>query len=200
MNLKVFCLLFFSVTALHGQQKFKASVVMGVTASQLGGDSLSGYDKLGLSTGLKLTYDLNNLFDLNLDMLYTQRGSRSTLGFSNSGTSATALDYLELPFYVGINDWYIEKEDYHKVGAFLGLSYAYLFSVRTSNNILQGQEGAFNKHDFGPRLGLYYSFFKNLTFRVYYTDSFLNVLDSDQLFQTNALDSFNWTFRIEYNL
>ncbi len=200
MNLRILFFIFISSSCLMSQRAFDAAVVAGLTASQLGGDSLSGYDKLGLTAGLKLSYDIDDKFDVNMELLYVQKGSRPSVGFSTGGDDATTLNYVELPVYGQINDWYVEKEDYHKVGAFVGLSYAYLIAVGTSNNILAGQEGDFKTHDISGRIGIYYSFTKRLTFRTFYTDSFVNVLDSDTLFRTNALDSFNWTFRIEYNL
>jgi len=182
------------------QRAFDAAIVGGLTASQLGGDSLSGYDKLGFTGGLKLSYGLNEKFDLCLDLLYSQRGSRESIGFNTSGRNATTLNYIELPVYLQINDWYIEKEDYNKVGAFAGLSYAYLILISSSNDILSDQTDEFKLSDISGRIGVYYSFSKSLTFRAYYTDSFVNVLESDSLFRTNALDSFFWTFRLEYNL
>ena len=200
MNLRILFFIFLSSSALMSQRAFDAAIVAGLTASQLGGDSLSGFNKLGLTAGLKLSYDLDEKFDLNMDLLYVQKGSIASLGFNNSGPNATTLNYVEIPVYGQINDWYIEKEDYHKVGAFIGLSYAYLIAISTSNGILAGQEDDFKTHDISGRIGVYYSFTKRLTFRTFYTDSFINVLDSDMLFRTNALDSFNWNFRIEFNL
>ncbi len=200
MNLRIIILFCFVSQLSLGQRAFDASIIGGFTAAQLGGDSLSGFNKLGFVGGLKLSYDINDQFDVNMDLLYVQKGSRGSFGFSNSGRNATTLNYVELPVYIQINDWYVDKEDYHKVGAFVGLSYSYLIAVGTSNDILTGQENDFKSHDISGRIGVYYSFTKRLTFRSYYTDSFVNVLDSDMLFRTNALDSFYWTFRLEYNL
>ena len=199
-NMKVFLIIFCALLglSLNAQNVFKGSAFGGFTAAQLGGDSLSGYDKLGITVGLKLSYRLSDRFDLSMDLSYVQKGSRESIGFSNSG-SATTLNYTQIPVYLTLNDWYIDKEDYYKVGAFLGLSYSYLIGVSTENNILKGKEGLFNKSDLGARIGCYYSFSKSLTLRIFYTDSFLNVLESSELFRTTALDSFYWTFRMEYN-
>lgn len=182
----------------QAQNKFKASVVAGLTASQLGGDSLSGYDKLGMTVGARLSYEVGDRYDLSMELLYSQRGSRESIGFSGSGKQATALNYLEIPVYFTLNDWLIEKENYYKVGIFAGLTYGYLISVTTGNPILQGREGEFRNHDISARAGVYYAFNKNITFRTYYTDSFIKLVEGD-LFNTQGLDSFFWTFRLEYN-
>lgn len=200
MNLRNLFFIFLTIGSLSAQRSFDAAATFGMTASQLGGDSISGFNKLGIVAGLKLSYPISEKFDVSMDLLYAQKGSRSSLGFSNNDNDATTLHYLELPVYVSVNDWYIEKDDFHRVGAFAGLTYGYLFSVTTSNNILTGQELDFKSNDISGRMGIYYSFTKSLTFRIYYTDSFVNVLESDDLFRTNSLDSFNWTFRLEYNL
>jgi len=200
-NIYIPLLLFMLVFSTNGQaqNKFKSSIILGFTASQLGGDGISGYDKLGLVSGLRLAYPIAEKFDINMDLLYSQRGSRSSFGFSNAD-STTTLNYLEIPVYISINDWFIEKENYFKVGAFAGLSYGYLINVNSNKSVFVGNEQDFNKNDLSARIGFYYSFSKSLTFRTYYTDSFVKLFESDELFRTESLDSFFWTFRIEYNL
>ena len=183
---------------VFGQNKFKAAFVGGFTAAKLGGDSISGYDKLGITLGAKLGYPLNERLELNFELLYSQRGSRKNLGFSNSGDDVTFLNYLEIPVYVTFNDWKVEKGNYYKVGIFGGLSYGYLINATSTNNLLQGREGEFNQSDISARVGVYYSFSKSLTFRTYYTDSFVKLVEGN-LFNTESLDSFFWTFRLEYN-
>lgn len=185
--------------ALFCQNKFKAAAVGGITAAQLGGDSISGYDKLGFTFGGKLGYSLSDVVELNFELLYTQRGSSNSLSFSNSGFNVTSLNYLEIPVYLTFNDWLIEKEDYYKVGIFGGFSYGYLISANSTNNILAGREDEFRTNDISARAGVYYSFTKSLTFRTYYTDSLVKLVEGE-LFNTDGLDSFYWTFRIDYNL
>lgn len=191
-------LFFLSSRELQAQNKFKAAAVVGLTAAQLGGDSLSGYNKLGSTFGLHLRYAVNKQFDLNIELLYAQRGSRRQFGFSKSADNTTQLNYLEIPVYLTVNDWLIEKENYYKVGLFGGLCYGFLISANSTNNILMGRESEFKEHDISARAGVYYAFTKNLVFRTYYTDSFIKLVEGD-LFNTDGLDSFFWTFRLEYN-
>jgi len=200
----IFILIFFIFLINGGQNetlaqnKFKAAAVGGFTAAQLGGDSISGYEKLGFTLGAKLGYPLNERLELNFELLYSQRGSRKNLGFSNSGDNVTFLNYLEIPVYVTFNDWKIEKEGYYKVGIFGGLSYGYLISATSTNPLLSGRENEFNQNDISARVGVYYAFTKTLTLRTYYTDSFVKLVEGN-LFNTESLDSFFWTFRLEYN-
>ncbi len=189
---------FLSTYEIKAQNIFKASVVGGITAAQLGGDSISGYDKMGFTFGLKLGYDIGKNFDLNMELLYSQRGSRDNFGFSNSGNNTTSLNYLEIPVYLTLNDWLIEKENYYKVGIFAGLTYGYLISATSTNRLLMGRESEFKDHDISTRLGVFYAFSKSLVFRTYYTDSLIKLVEGN-LFNTNGLDSFFWTFRLEYN-
>lgn len=198
LQITFFCILFFTTGSLAGQNKFKASAVLGITAAQLGGDSLSGYDKLGMTTGLRLGYDFNSKFDIAMELLYAQRGSRQSLGFSDDGENTTVLNYVEIPVYVTLNDWFIENGEYYKVGIFGGLTYAYLITATSSNPLLKDREGEFNDHDLAARFGVYYAFNKNIILRTYYSDSLFKLLEGG-LFNTDGLDSFYWTVRLEYN-
>ena len=202
LNIRIICaffvLFFLAAQSLEAQEnRFSASAVAGISAAQLGGDSIAGYDKMGMTVGLRLSYDFESKFDVSMELLYSQRGSRSSIGFSSSGSNTTVLNYIEIPVYVTLNDWLIEKEDYYKVGIFGGLSYGYLISASSTNNILRGRENEFNDHDISLRVGVYYAFNKNLIFRTYYTDSLVDLVQGD-LFNTDGLNSFFWTFRLEY--
>ena len=86
-NIKIFllCLCFFVVEKSQGQNKFKAAAVAGLTAAQLGGDSISGYDKMGFTFGGHLRYDIGSKLDINMELLFTQRGSRNSFGLSSGG-------------------------------------------------------------------------------------------------------------------
>lgn len=199
MNFRILIFISLITMQLGAQNKFSAAATLGFTAAQLGGDGISGYDKLGMVAGLKLGYPISKKWDLNMDLLYSQRGSRSSFGVGSGVDSLTKLNYIEIPVYITLNDWYVESENYNKVGAFAGLSYGYLISVQSNQRIFDGNEGSFNKTDLSGRIGVYYSFTKSLTFRTYYTDAFLRLYNSEELNNTDSLDSFFWTFRLEYN-
>ena len=114
-------------------QRFKASGIIGINLSQIDGDDLYGFSKLGLTAGVKLSYPVKDIMDINLEMLYSQRGSTSGFGFGSDPDIFTDLKYIDLPITFSIKDWYIEDDKYHKVSAHAGISPAYLFAVKSTN-------------------------------------------------------------------
>jgi len=129
-SLKAFSLLLFVLAMsvqMQAQQKFKGAIVGGINLSQIDGDELAGFNKIGLTGGFKLNYPVATKTDLSVEMLYSGRGSNSVLGFGGNGSVNVALQYLEAPILVRFKDWYIEDSDYHKASAHAGLSVGYLF-------------------------------------------------------------------------
>lgn len=152
-------------------QKFKGSAVFGLNFSQIDGDQLAGFSKLGLTGGLKLAYPIDDNVDLNFEMLYSQQGSHAGFGFGGGSESYTDLKYIQLPVYFNIMDWHIEDEDYFKVKAHLGLSYAYLFDVESINGLLSDDIDSYQRNNIGFLIGVDYSFNSKFGLTVRYSRS-----------------------------
>lgn len=173
-------------------QRFKAAAILGVNASQIDGDSLYGFDKLGLTVGARLSYINNTKFDLALEMLYSQRGASSSI-FKSNDPKKIKLNFLEIPVIISLRDWYIEKESYYKVRAETGLSYSYLFGVNTPGF----DATALGKSDISWLIGAGINFTKRIGFSIRYTSSFLDIYkDKPDLI---TFKSYFITFRSEYN-
>jgi len=171
-------------------QRFKASAVLGLNFAQIEGDELAGYSKLGVTGGIKLAYPLKENVDVNLEMLYSQRGSTEGFSFGGSGNFVD-LQYIELPVYVNIKDWFIEEGRYHKVKAHAGLTYAYLFNVNSTNGLLSNDIDSYQRNDIGWLLGLDYAFNSKIGMSIRYTKSF------NSLYVVRAIGYFI-TARTEY--
>ena len=190
-------LLLFSYSGT-GQGFFEGSAILGINASQIDGDDLAGYNKLGIAAGLKISFPLKKNFDGNIEMLYSQRGSQSKLiPGQTTGLRSITLNYFEMPLFVTLNDWYIEKEDYHKVGVDLGISPAYLFDVASQDPIYQDSLGGFKKLDLSLLVGLYYAIGPHWAFNFRFTNGIVKVY-KDPNNSINALRSYFLTFRSEY--
>ncbi len=175
-------------------QGFKASALLGFTASQIDGDNLAGFDKLGLTGGVRITRDINTRYFAGLELIASQRGSQSqiTLG-TPSDQSRTHLDYIEIPFLFGINDWLSETGDFYKVKAELGISYGYLFNSSSTNIQFIEQIEDFRPWILSYSLGAGYTINKRWSATARYTRDFTNLLET-------GLKSYFWTFRMEFNL
>ncbi|MBX2872490.1 MAG: PorT family protein [Saprospiraceae bacterium] len=57
-------------------QRFNAGAVLGVNFSQIDGDYQFGFHKKGITAGAKAVAYLSPLLELNIDLMYSQRGAR----------------------------------------------------------------------------------------------------------------------------
>ncbi len=84
-------------------QDFKAGAQFGIAATQVTGDQLSGYNKVGPMMGIFVNHDLGNFTFFQLEMNYIQKGSRKNAqpdkGIYDS--YLLRLNYIEMPVIFG---------------------------------------------------------------------------------------------------
>lgn len=87
-------------------QLFKGGLILGGNFSQIEGDGIGGYTKLGLVAGGTSELALNDRWHLSLDILYSQKGSASSSFFTGyDGTPfKIRLNYIDLPLMVKYHD------------------------------------------------------------------------------------------------
>ena len=86
-------------------QIFKAAVALGVNLAQVDGDNSAGYHKPGLNLGPKVYTMFNDKFSLSMEMLYSQKGARSTINeFSAANAFKIFFDYAEVPILFNFHD------------------------------------------------------------------------------------------------
>lgn len=190
------------VTSMHiqAQSFFKGSLIAGANASQIDGDRLAGYKKFGITTGLKVEFPISASFDLGIEFLFSQRGSRSAIVPNQfSDQQRIHLNYASLPIVVKWNDWWIEEESYYKFNLHGGVAPARLISSKSnfSSTVVSGE---FKNYDFSLFLGAAYSINKKWAIALRYTRS-LNPLYTQKTASTgeiSALIGYFITFRTEY--
>lgn len=110
------------------QQRFKAGILAGVTASQIDGDASAGYNKVGLLAGLRGIVVLKPKQEASIELLFTQRGSRNEA--KTPPFFKTTLNYIEVPLQWHYHDWAANGDpddpDFYRVHFNVGLSYARL--------------------------------------------------------------------------
>ncbi len=173
-------------------QRFKAAAILGTNLSQIDGDNLYGFKKIGLSAGGRLSYANEKTLDVALEMLYSQRGS-SVNFFNNTNEEKIKLNYLELPIILSLRDWYIEKDGYYKVRAEGGLSYGYLFGADATGFDVS----VLKNHDISWLLGIGLNVSKRLGFALRYTSSFTDMYNDPA--DVVNFKSYFITFRTEIN-
>jgi len=98
-HLQIFILLFF-VSATGFAQKFHGGLSLGLVASQVAGDTYSGYNKAGIYGGAYVSFDFGQRSALQLELTYFQKGSRENPDSLNNFTSYIfRANYVELPLF-----------------------------------------------------------------------------------------------------
>ncbi len=181
----IFCL------SLSVKSQFVGGLVAGFNASQINGDDLAGYNKLGLNTGIIGGYQWKEKFGTHIEFLYSQKGSRSTISQSDI-TRGFRINYIEVPVYVTFYDW--EKGGFYRIQAEGGLSFGRLISTSSigdfENPILDG----INKNEISWLLGATYFFRENTGVNLRYTHG-INRLHNDF---TQRFRSFLLSLRLKY--
>ena len=196
--------LFFCLLILPGlltaQERFKAGIIFGANAAQINGDLSAGFNKLGLSTGLRGVVVLKEKMELSIDMLFSQRGSRSTekevLPFK------ILLNYIEVPVAFNYMDWRSEGEDYYKLHFHAGLSYSRLISQKVEDEApggLESLEPFFKSNDISILLGATFYTGPKLGFTFRYSRSFFPIFKrTDNTPNSNSLLGYFLTFHALY--
>ena len=192
----VFCSLFVCHFALSGQAGFRGSAIIGLNLAQLDGDELVGFNKTGVTSGVKVAFDLKKKVEANVEILFSQRGSSENL-FRKDTSAVTKINYFELPIYLSFKDWYIENEDYYKMRGQIGFSTGFLANSSVENTT-DFDPSLFNDLDFSWILGASYSFTKHWSLTARYNRSINKLLEDDNL-RINFLLSYFWSLRAEYN-
>lgn len=199
-------LVLFFITNQCEAQRFGARAVAGWNMSQITGDQMAGFDKFGFVGGLQGTAEIIDKLNLNVEFLYSVRGSRP--GVFNPSVDPdinVTLRYLDLPLYVSYHDWYDEEKGFYKAYALGGFSYGRLISASildnfndTENN-LAGLVEYFNENDVSWMLGFGFRLSKRIGIQFRYTSSITLLLDPEKHeLNTEALRPYFITFRGEF--
>ena len=160
-------------------QRFNAGFVLGVNASQIDGDRAAGYNKLGISAGVRATTYLTDKADLSFDILYSQRGSQSEFNLgSNFIPFKIKVNYIEVPILFNYKDWLVEDDDnvsYYKITISGGVAYSRLFQTEIDDGApassLVPLQDFFKKNDVSIVIGAAFNITEHIGVMVRWTRS-----------------------------
>ncbi|KAA5532430.1 PorT family protein [Taibaiella lutea] len=104
----------------NGEKKFTAGIAVGANLSQVDGDGLSGFSKIGFNAGPVVNVRFNEKVALGFELLYSQKGSKSIgAGYSPSsgsyfGRYSIKVNYAEVPL---ILYYYLQPKYQFGIGA-----------------------------------------------------------------------------------
>lgn len=134
-------------------QIFKGGVKAGLVATQVNGDQLSGFNKLGLTGGFTLALPLSEKSELSTELIFVQKGSRQNPTENNPSKFLMRLNYIEMPLI------YNFKMGKYKIGLEGGLSFGVLLKTEGVEYDLYGKIPTrleFQKYEFAALAGICY--------------------------------------------
>lgn len=109
-------------------QTFSAMLVGGFNLSQIDGDKLGGFNKIGFNTGARVSAKLTDRWSLSTEFLYSQQGaSRVPTDDISSQYDKIRLNFVEVPLMINFSDW--------KILASAGVSYSRLINYEVINDV-----------------------------------------------------------------
>ncbi len=183
-------LLFLGVLSQTIAQRFDAGFVAGFAATQVDGDSHSGYNKIGPIAGIWLGHRLSSVLYSRMELRYIQKGSYAKKTDDGSSTSfyRMRLNYFEIPLLVG----YRLGNGFNPL---VGLSGGYLIKAKEMNEygLLPAEDiQKFRKVEFAGLLGIDYNKSEHWAFSLIYTYSLFPVRPH------NSSVTYRWN-RGQYN-
>jgi len=189
LSLLSFLFLFF-VFQLSGQrtrkdyiadsERFSAGFLIGLNAAQIDGDQFTGFDKRGITGGLRGIVRFTPRLDFNIEFLYSKKGSNIPLSpFVNQNNPLNHreidLTYMDVPFFFKFmlkpkpSFWHIE----------LGAVYSRMIQSEITEFISDPTRqfayssivDEFKKSDFSALTGLGYTWKNGLSLNLRYTIS-----------------------------
>jgi hypothetical protein len=124
------------LSAQKRAQRFGTGFTLGINASQMDGDNQRGYSKIGIRGGVVGIARITPRLDMQIELLYAQRGARPSNNSAKNGTSEPLeiqLNYAETPLlitYKTLESW----EGEYRLNLLTGFSYARLISSKIEQN------------------------------------------------------------------
>ncbi|MCB0579001.1 MAG: PorT family protein [Phaeodactylibacter sp.] len=156
------------------ERRFEAGIVAGMNLSQVDGDDLTGFNKIGVNVGGRVDAILTQRWRLSLEMLYAQQGaSRHKLDNPASVFDKIRLNLVEAPVMVHFQDW--------KIQASAGVSYARVINAEIIDFTGEDATGSYPLKDnlYSIILGGTFFFQENLGINIQWSRWINNLLISD---------------------
>ena len=157
-------LLLLLVTNQAIAQEFKGGVIIGISSSQLSGDHLAGFNKIGVVVGAFTSRAISEKINGKMELLYIQKGSKNP---NPNFYHQYYLDYIEIPIL-------LQYKVQHRILLEMGIQIGVLVNQKeedfygTEWNMLQ----EFNKTDIGLCIGLNYELNNNWSINSRFSNTF----------------------------
>ncbi|MFW6019247.1 MAG: outer membrane beta-barrel protein [Bacteroidales bacterium] len=165
-------ILFFLSYQMYAQQ-FDAGFKAGISASQISGDGLAGYNKPGIYAGIFTSIDITDKSRISLEMNYVEKGSRK-VAKPDEGIYTSyklMLNYAEVPVTY---QYFINENLSFEIGPSFGVLLKQTNNEEDQNGIISGVT-PFRKYELAISSGMNYWFNDNWAFSIRHSESIIPV-------------------------
>ncbi len=142
-------LLFLFMPNLILAEGFDAGIRGGIIGSQVDGDKYEGFNKVGITAGIFVKRKLSDLFSLQLELNYIQKGSRKPTNMDDNTYYLMRVNYVEVPLLL---QWHTSKS----IDIFGGPSFGKLLNSYEETEFGSFTGPAFEKYELAARIGISY--------------------------------------------
>ncbi|NND05719.1 MAG: PorT family protein [Saprospiraceae bacterium] len=192
----ILSLILVSSCSIATGQTFRAAIVGGLNASQINGDLIAGFDKLGIHGGLKVVADLRDRLEGSIELLYSERGSRASGRFVDP--FSIRINYVEIPLTIAYKDWI--REDHYRLRFEGGLSIGRLLKAEQEDVTGTRVLDEYQDTDISWLVGATFFTNEDLAFSARYSQSINFLLSQNLPTGFTRMRGFFLTFRIMYFL
>lgn len=149
-------------------QNFGGGLIVGASTSQVAGDMLAGFNKIGILFGLYTNLNIKENMSLQYEITYIEKGSRN-LNIHKNNIAEITLSYVEMPLSINLQ----QKEN---LGVEFGLLSALLINS-TMNDYTSEIDISpkFTKYDLGIFAGINYHLANNIMLNTRITNSIIPI-------------------------
>jgi len=175
--MRIFILFLFIIVFSAGQsysQRIKGAVIAGFNATQVDGDEVVGYSKLGFNVGAAAIIPFKKKWSISLENIFSQKGSHrgEIYADSLSGSYTLRLNYVEVPVLVHYTD-----KDIITVGT--GFSWGRLVGAKEWEHGIRQKtspdHGPYDKNDFSWLADIRFRVWKRLKFNFRFSYSIAKI-------------------------
>jgi hypothetical protein len=205
---------------ITNSQRFSAGLFLALNNTQIDGDYFTGFDKKGIVGGIRGIVRLTPRINFNIEMLYSQKGSKIPHGHSltavrRENDRIIDLHYIDVPFlfkYLLKNKestWHVE----------VGPVFSRLISTKITEQIEENSRGIFsyqmaandfNKNDFSVLAGFGYTLKNGIALHLRYVFGVTKFYNNENFFQppphsllivpVHFLRNYHYSLGISYDI
>ena len=175
-------------------QSFGGGTIFGISTSQVGGDDISGFNKVGLLLGVFAKRKLSDLTAFQMEITYIQKGSNNPkmneIDHPNYLKADISMSYIEIPFL-------IQYKQSDKINIEGGILLAWLINgyYNDLSGKIPSENLPFTENDIGLFVGIDYKYSKKISLNSRISNSIIPIGSEDY----NTVNVFNSTLKGKYN-